>query len=125
MADDLKFGIVFDLDEGIKKAVAEGPKGLKRLEDAFAKHPITVKVRLDTGRGRGKTAAELTGFKKQLAELTKEWNSLTAAERGGVQGAALRERYRILQKEAQGPTSLGRSIKRIMLYTCHKSRISR
>lgn len=49
MAGDLKFGIVFDLDEGIKKAIAEGPKSLRKLEDAIQKQAIKARVELDPG----------------------------------------------------------------------------
>lgn len=104
MANDLRFGIIFDLDKGIKEAIAQGDKGLRRLETAIAKHPITVKVKLDTGRTRD-PQSELVGFRKQLAELTQQWNSLTAAERGSAAGTDLRQRFRTLREEAQGYTS--------------------
>lgn len=104
MANDLRFGIYFDLDKGIRDAIGEGDKALRRLENALAKHPINVKVKLDTGRTRG-AQSEMVGFRKQLAELTREWNALTAAERGSAAGAALRQRFRALREEAQGYTS--------------------
>lgn len=59
---------------------------------------------MDNRVARG-ASAELTGFKKQLAELTQQWNSLTAAERGSAAGAAIREKFRALRTEAQGYTS--------------------
>lgn len=104
MADNLIFPIGFDLEKGVKDALADGDKALDRIAKALEKHPITIKLRMDNRVTRG-TSAELTGFKKQLAELTQQWNALTAAERGGSAGAALREKFRTLRTEAQGYTS--------------------
>lgn len=61
-------------------------------------------MRLDNRVARG-ASAEMIGFRKQLADLTKEWNALTAAERGSAAGAAIREKFRALRTEAQGYTS--------------------
>lgn len=104
MAHDLRFGIYFDLDKGVRDAIREGGLALRRLENALAKHPINVKVKLDTGRTSG-AQSEIVGFRKQLAELTREWNSLTAAERGSADAADLRQRFRALREEAQSYTS--------------------
>lgn len=104
MADNLIFPIKFDLEKGVKDALADGDKALDRIAKALEKHPITVKLRMDNRVARG-ASAELTGFKKQLAELTQQWNSLTAAERGSAAGAAIREKFRTLRTEAQGYTS--------------------
>lgn len=101
---DLQFRVHFDIEQGVKEAIAEGDKGLKKFQDAIDKRAINIKLKLDTGRTRA-VQSELVGFRKQLAELTREWNALSAAERGGAQGAALRERYRVLQREAQGYVS--------------------
>lgn len=124
MADNLIFPIGFDLDKAVKKAAQDwDSKYANQLEKVIQKRAIAVKLQLDNksidglnsaiqrlnklnlgGNTRG-ASAELVGFKKQLAELTKEWNKLTAAERGGAAGAALRERYRALQSEANGYVS--------------------
>lgn len=104
MADNLIFPIKFDLEKGVKDALTDGDKALDRIAKALEKHPITIKLRMDNRVARG-TSAELTGFKKQLAELTQQWNSLTAAERGSAAGAAIREKFRALRTEAQGYTS--------------------
>lgn len=104
MADNLIFPIKFDLEKGVKDALADGDKALDRIAKALERHPITIKLRMDNRVVRG-TSAELTGFKKQLAELTQQWNSLTAAERGSAAGAAIREKFRALRAEAQGYTS--------------------
>lgn len=104
MADDLVFKVKFDLQKGVDEALKDGDKALERIEKLFGKHPITIKLRMDNRVARG-TSAELTGFKKQLAELTQQWNSLTAAERGSAAGAAIREKFRALRTEAQGYTS--------------------
>lgn len=104
MADDLVFKVKFDLQKGVEEALKDGDKALERIEKLFGKHPITIKLRMDNRVARG-TSAELTGFKKQLAELTQQWNSLTAAERGSAAGAAIREKFRALRTEAQGYTS--------------------
>lgn len=104
MADDLVFKVKFDLQKGVDEALKDGDKALERIEKLFGKHPITIKLRMDNRVARG-ASAELTGFKKQLAELTQQWNSLTAAERGSAAGAAIREKFRALRTEAQGYTS--------------------
>ncbi len=104
MADNLVFGAKIDLQKGVEEALKDGDKALERIEKLFGKHPITIKLRMDNRVARG-TSAELTGFKKQLAELTQQWNSLTAAERGSAAGAAIREKFRALRTEAQGYTS--------------------
>lgn len=98
------FGVKFDLQKGVEEALKDGDKALERIEKALGKHPITIKLRMDNKVARG-TSAELTGFRKQLAELTQQWNSLTAAERGSAAGAAIREKFRALRTEAQGYTS--------------------
>ncbi len=104
MADDLVFKVKFDLQKGVDEALKDGGKALDRIEKVLGKHPITIKLRMDNRVARG-ASAELTGFKKQLAELTQQWNSLTAAERGSAAGAAIREKFRALRTEAQGYTS--------------------
>lgn len=104
MADDLVFKVKFDLQKGVDEALKDGDKALERIEKVLGKHPITIKLRMDNRVARG-ASAELTGFKKQLAELTQQWNSLTAAERGSAAGAAIREKFRALRTEAQGYTS--------------------
>lgn len=104
MADNLIFPIWFDLEKGVKDALTDGDKALDRIAKALEKHPITIKLRMDDRVARG-ASAELTGFKKQLAELTQQWNSLTAAERGSAAGTAIREKFRALRTEAQGYTS--------------------
>lgn len=104
MADNLVFGVKIDLQKGVEEALKDGDKALERIEKLFGKHPITIKLRMDNRVARGANA-ELTGFKKQLAELTQQWNSLTAAERGSAAGAAIREKFRALRTEAQGYTS--------------------
>ena len=104
MADNLVFGVKIDLQKGVEEALKDGDKALERIEKLFGKHPITIKLRMDNRAARG-ASSELIGFKKQLAELTQQWNSLTAAERGSAAGAAIREKFRALRTEAQGYTS--------------------
>lgn len=104
MADNLVFGVKIDLQKGVEEALKDGDKALESIEKLFGKHPITIKLRMDNRVARG-ASAELTGFKQQLAELTQQWNSLTAAERGSAAGAAIREKFRALRTEAQGYTS--------------------
>ncbi len=103
MANDLRFGVQIDLEQVIKEASGNADKYLRRLQDAFNKRAINVRVNLG-GSTRG-SSTELVGFKKQLAELTQQWNALTAAERGSAAGAVLREKFRALRLEAQGYTS--------------------
>lgn len=105
MADGyLHFGVKLDLEEGLKEAIKKGDKGLKELENAITQRTIKIQVGLDTGRTRG-AQSELVEFRKQLTELTQQWNSLTAAERGSAAGTDLRQRFRALREEAQGYTS--------------------
>lgn len=104
MEDNLVFGVKIDLQKGVEEALKDGDKALERIEKLFGKHPIAIKLQMDNRVARG-ASAELTGFKKQLAELTQQWNSLTAAERGSAAGAAIREKFRALRTEAQGYTS--------------------
>lgn len=104
MEDNLVFGVKIDLQKGVEEALKDGDKALESIEKLFGKHPITIKLRMDNRVARG-ASAELTGFKQQLAELTQQWNSLTAAERGSAAGAAIREKFRALRTEAQGYTS--------------------
>jgi hypothetical protein len=104
MADMMVFGVKFDLQKGVEEALKDGDKALERIEKALSKHPITIKLRMDNKVAKG-ASTELTGFRKQLAELTQQWNALTAAERGSAAGAAIREKFRALRAEAQGYTS--------------------
>lgn len=113
MADNLIFPIKFDLEGGVKEALKDGDKALKKIEESLAKNHIIVKMRLDQQNRLSeqvksesqKAASDLKGLKKEMAELNRQWNTLTAAERSGTEGAALREKFRALRQEAQGYTS--------------------
>lgn len=114
MAEDkLIFPIGFDLEKGVKEAQKDADKMIARISKAFENHPITVKVQLDQKSGLSSTvkaetqraARELTGLKKEMAEINREWNALSAKDRGGDMGAQLMARYRALTQEAKGYTS--------------------
>ncbi|WP_290437743.1 tape measure protein [Muribaculum intestinale] len=121
MAEDkLIFPIGFDLEKGVKEAQNDVDGYLRRIANAVKKHPITVKVQVDTKSGLSDTvkaetkraAKELTGFKKEIAEINRQWNALSAKDRGGEMGARLMARYRELTQEAKGYTStLGAAVK--------------
>lgn len=120
MADNLQFGVYFDLEKGVKEALKDGDKALKRIEESLSKNPIIVKIRLDqqsrlSGQVKSesqKAASALSGLKKEMAELNREWNSLTAKERGGEAGAKLMAQYRVLSQEANGyMTTLNAAVK--------------
>lgn len=106
MADDkLIFPIGFDLNEGVKEALKDGDKAIERLYNALAKKPITVKLKIDSGEALSRSAKTLSGLKKEMAEINREWNALSAGDRGGVLGAQIMARYRALTQEAKGYTS--------------------
>ncbi len=108
--ENLKFGIVFDLDAGVREAIKGGNKALDKIAKALADHPITVKVQLEQKerlaqqvRQQSQMAVSaLSGLKKEMADLNRQWNSLTASERGGEAGAKLMAQYRALSEEAKG-----------------------
>lgn len=99
----------------------DGDLALGRIEIAVAKNPIIVKLRLDhtesfvgTGQKRKpKAASALSGLKKEMAELNRQWNSLTASERGGEAGAKLMAQYRALSEEAKGYMSTLNAVVRL------------
>ena len=79
MADDkLIFPIGFDLNEGVKEALKDGDKAIERLYNALAKKPITVKLKIDSGEALSRSAKTLSGLKKEMAEIKREWNALSA-----------------------------------------------
>lgn len=118
--DELIFKIGFDLEAGVKEAMKDGDLALGRIEKALAKKPIIVKMRLDqqerlSGQVKSesnKAASALSGLKKEMAELNRQWNTLTASERGGETGAKLMAQYRALSEEAKGyMTTLNAAVK--------------
>lgn len=121
MADDkLIFPIRFDLEAGVKEALKDSGKALNRIEEALAKNPVIVKIRLDqqnrlSGQVQGeskKAASALSGLKKEMSELNRQWNALSARSRSGDIGARLMARYQELTQEAKGYTStLGAAVK--------------
>ena len=121
MADkELIFKIGFDLEAGVKEAVKDSDKALNSIEEALAKNPVIVKMRLDqqsrlSGQVQSeskKAASALSGLKKEMAEINRQWNTLTASERGGEVGAKLIAQYRALSVEAKGyMTTLSAAVK--------------
>lgn len=121
MAEDkLIFPIGFDLEKGVKEAQGDVDKYLNRIAKAVEKHPLSVKIQIDKDGGisttikaeRQRATKELTGLQKEMAEINKEWNALSAKERGGEMGARLIARYRELAQEAKGYTStIGAAVK--------------
>lgn len=118
--DELIFKIGFDLEAGVKEAMKDGDLALGRIEKALAKNPIIIKMRLDqqerlSGQVKSesqKAKSALSGLKKEMAELNRQWNTLTASERGGEAGARLMAQYRALSEEAKGyMTTLNAAVK--------------
>lgn len=116
----LIFPIGFDLEKGVKEAQNDVDGYLGRIAAAVEKHPITVKVQLDQKPGLStavraesqRATRELAGFKKEMAEINRQWNALSARDRGGDMGARLMARYRELTQEAKGYTStVGAAVK--------------
>ena len=121
MAEDkLIFPIGFDLEKGVKEAQNDVDGYLRRIAAAVEKHPITVKAQLDQKPGLStavraesqRATRELAGFKKEMAEINRQWKAWSARDRGGDMGARLMARYRELTQEAKGYTSsVGAAVK--------------
>lgn len=108
MANNLIFPIGFDLEQGLKDAMKDGDKALIKMAEALSKNPIVIKVKLDSTTA----SSGLSGLKKEIAELNRQWNALAPNDRAGVVGAHLREQYRQLADAAAGYTStLGAAVK--------------
>lgn len=119
-SDELIFKIGFDLEAGVKEAMKDGDLALGRIEKALAKKPIIIKMCLDQQERLSwqvksesqKAESALSGLKKEMAELNRQWNALTASERGGEAGAKLMAQYRALSEEAKGyMTTLNATVK--------------
>ncbi|WP_297448683.1 tape measure protein [uncultured Alistipes sp.] len=114
MAEDrLIFPVGFDLEKGVKEAQKDVDGYLRRIAKAVENRPISVKFQIDKDGGisgtikreRERATRELTGLKKEMAEITRQWDALSARDRGGDVGARLIARYRELTQEAKGHTS--------------------
>lgn len=111
--DKLIFPIGFDLEKGVKEAQKDVDGYLRRIEEVVKKRHISVQFKIDKDGGisgtikreRERATRELTGLKKEMAEITRQWNALYARDRGGDVGARLIARYRELTQEAKGHTS--------------------
>lgn len=120
-ADKLVFPVGFDVANGKQDAKKETRQVLDELQALVDKHPLKVKMEIskedrssmrdfaDILREMSKNAQrgtrDLNSFKGKMAELNKQWDKLTAKQRAGAEGNALRQQYRDLAREAGGYTS--------------------
>ena len=122
MADEkLVFPIGFDTQSGKDDAKRDTREVLDELQKLVDKHPLKVKMEIskedrssmrdfaDILRKMSKNAKngtkDLSSFKAKMAELNRQWDKLTASQRAGAEGNALRQQYRDLAREAGGYTS--------------------
>lgn len=122
MADDkLVFPIGFDTQSGKDDAKRDTRDVLEELQKLVDKHPLKVKMEISKedrssmrdfadilrkmSENAKKGAKDISSFKAKMAELNKQWDKLTASQRAGAEGNALRQQYRDLAREAGGYTS--------------------
>ena len=122
MADDkLVFPIGFDTQSGKDDAKRDTRVVLEELQKLVDKHPLKVKMEISKedrssmrdfadilrkmSEDAKKGTKNLNSFKAKMAELNKQWDKLTASQRAGAEGNALRQQYRDLAREAGGYTS--------------------
>lgn len=122
MADDkLVFPIGFDTQSGKDDAKRDTRDVLDELQKLVDKHPLKVKMEISKedrssmrdfadilrkmSENAKKGAKDISSFKAKMAELNKQWDKLTASQRAGAEGNALRQQYRDLAREAGGYTS--------------------
>lgn len=122
MADDkLVFPIGFDTQSGKDDAKRDTREVLDELQKLVDKHPLKVKMEISKedrssmrdfadilrkmSENAKKGAKDISSFKAKMAELNKQWDNLTASQRAGAEGNALRQQYRDLAREAGGYTS--------------------
>lgn len=122
MADEkLVFPIGFDTQSGKDDAKRDTKEVLEELQKLVDKHPLKVKMEISKedrssmrdfadilrkmSENAKKGTKDLSSFKAKMAELNKQWDKLTASQRAGAEGNALRQQYRDLAREAGGYTS--------------------
>ena len=122
MADEkLVFPIGFDTQSGKDDAKRDTREVLDELQKLVDKHPLKVKMEISKedrssmrdfadilrkmSEDAKKGTKNLNSFKAKMAELNKQWDKLTASQRAGAEGNALRQQYRDLAREAGGYTS--------------------
>lgn len=122
MADEkLVFPIGFDTQSGKDDAKRDTREVLEELQKLVDKHPLKVKMEISKedrssmrdfadilrkmSENAKKGAKDISSFKAKMAELNKQWDKLTASQRAGAEGNALRQQYRDLAREAGGYTS--------------------
>lgn len=122
MADEkLVFPIGFDTQSGKDDAKRDTKEVLDELQKLVDKHPLKVKMEISKedrssmrdfaeiirkiSKDAGDGARNLSSFKAKMAELNRQWDKLTASQRAGAEGNALRQQYRDLAREAGGYTS--------------------
>lgn len=122
MADEkLVFPIGFDTQGGKDDAKRDTREVLDELQKLVDKHPLKVKMEISKedrssmrdfadilrkmSENAKKGTKDLSSFKAKMAELNRQWDKLTASQRAGAEGNALRQQYRDLAREAGGYTS--------------------
>lgn len=82
MAEDLRFGITFDVASAAEKAKADLPSLIKDLQTMLHSKPLS--INLDLNKEYNKTSFETGSIEEidnRLKDLAKTWNKLTEAER--------------------------------------------
>lgn len=82
MAEDLRFGITFDVASAAEKAKADLPSLIKDLQTMLHSKPLS--INLDLNKEYNKTSFETGSIEEidnRLKDLAKTWNKLSEAER--------------------------------------------
>ena len=82
MAEDLRFGITFDVQSAAEKAKADLPSLIKDLQTMLNSKPLAINLDLD--KDYNKTffdAGSIDEIDKRVKDLAKAWNQLTEEQR--------------------------------------------
>lgn len=101
MADDLRFGIVFDLEKGVRAVIAKDDTYLRQIEHAMSREPIVLRAEAD--------ASKLHMFSRQLANNIDDISTRLATVMNGTYLAA-QKNAAAQNKLKIGFISLGKSM---------------
>ena len=82
MAEDLRFGITFDVQSAAEKAKADLPSLIKDLQTMLNSKPLAINLDLD--KDYNKTffnTGSIDEIDKRVKDLAKAWNQLTEEQR--------------------------------------------
>ena len=82
MAEDLRFGITFDVQSAAEKAKADLPSLIKELQTMLNSKPLAINLDLD--KDYNKTffdTGSIDEIDKRVKDLAKAWNQLTEEQR--------------------------------------------